>query len=357
MSEENNGKKIIEEIIEKEVKVSIRYGIIGSGGCGGFLAQEFAKMGYKSCVINTAIEDLNALNMDIDSKCAIGMTSGAGKNLNKGAEAVKIDSEKIRSLMEDIFNDEIDHIIIAVGLGGGSGTGSLDQLIAIAKDYANSVRHCDKKITIMCTLPVANEGGQVLENAELGLDIIKKHQKNGNVCSIILIDGTRLNELYKRKYSMLNFRYATNKEIVEMFCKFNELSTEISPINKSCDPEDYKSIINSDGCLLYGRMRLNDFTKTSALGEAITNNLKKSILARQFDLEKSGLAAAFIVGSTDSLDEIPASHDDFAFGTLKRLTGNKVLHSGVYIDDNIKGIEVYTIVGKLPMPDKLLPNN
>ena len=79
-------------------KIGLNFGFIGVGQCGGNIANEFNKLGYKSIAINTSNTDLMKLNnIQKNNRLLINTgVQGAGKNPEIGRRALE---EHIESVM------------------------------------------------------------------------------------------------------------------------------------------------------------------------------------------------------------------------------------------------------------------
>jgi cell division GTPase FtsZ/intein/homing endonuclease len=109
----------LSQALETPEMKSIRYGVIGTGQCGGRLAEVFARFGYPACVINTAQQDLAFLNIPDENKLFMPYAlGGAGKNLLVGQQAATDNQEQIKELLNRTLV-EIDQVLICVGGGGG----------------------------------------------------------------------------------------------------------------------------------------------------------------------------------------------------------------------------------------------
>ncbi|MFC6772259.1 cell division protein, partial [Halorubrum pallidum] len=107
----NAGSKLIDQMIEFEVET-------GRDLCRHAL------------VINTARTDLaKPENIPDDRRVLIGDTHrkarghGVGGDAEIGAEVAKTDIDEIRRVFDDIEIHEVDAVLVAAGLGGGTGSG------------------------------------------------------------------------------------------------------------------------------------------------------------------------------------------------------------------------------------------
>src|SRR5690554_4876873 len=106
-------------------QIGLNFGFIGIGQCGGNIANEFTKLGYKAIAINTAKSDLLKLdNIQKNNKLLINTgVQGAGKNPEIGRRALEEHIEDVMHLINLVFDESIDMIYVCAGLGGGTGSG------------------------------------------------------------------------------------------------------------------------------------------------------------------------------------------------------------------------------------------
>jgi hypothetical protein len=137
MAPQQDSKSLVEA--DKKA-VAVKYGIIGAGQGGSRLADTFYGFGYRRvCAINTTPQDFLGLTLPEDRQLVISSEGGAGKDAKAGENALKGASEEVMNLMRRSFGDDIEHIMVCVGSGGGSGTGAAIGLIKLAKYYMRQI--------------------------------------------------------------------------------------------------------------------------------------------------------------------------------------------------------------------------
>lgn len=151
---------------------------IGVGNAGSKLVDQMINFerdtGRTLCrhalVINTARTDLaKPKNIPEDRRILIGDTHkkarghGVGGDAEVGAEVAKTDIDEIRRVFDDIEIHEIDAILVAAGLGGGTGSGAAPVVIEeLQKMY-------DEPVYGLGVLPGKYEGGRPALNAARSL--------------------------------------------------------------------------------------------------------------------------------------------------------------------------------------------
>lgn len=328
------------DVVDSRLR-SINFGIIGCGQGGSRIAEAFYRLGYPTCVINTASHDLKNINIPEDNKLLLKVgAGGAGKVLKEGEAAASDYFEDILDLMKNTFPKNVDHILICVGGGGGSGSGSLPKVIDIAKLMKVPVG-------VVYTMPQDSEGRTVKENAYDRAMLLDKKLEAGEISPLILIDNNKIHQMHTGA-SVATFWRLANAQVTGLFHLFNVLSAQNSAYT-SLDPADYKTIINKKGCIIYGSTVVEDLSRKTAVSKALRDNIAEGLLAEGFDLTESNIAGMIITGSQELMENIPQEYIDAATECLERVVGGGTIHYGVY-NENVKNLTVYTLIGGLTLP-------
>jgi cell division GTPase FtsZ len=338
---------------------SIKYAWIGSGQCGGRIVQTLRQFGYnKSVALNTTYHDLDLLEIPEEQKFLMDIgINGAGKDTTRGAQAVTEYRQEILHLCGQIFGEDTDHIMVAFGAGGGTGSGSAKGLIDLAKHYARhiGIKNPNKHVGAIMTLPTIGEAKSplVAQNAHTIATELAAMAVAKKISPLIIVDNQKISSLYP-DLTVKGFWPTINRTFSGLFDIFNKLSTLPSPYT-AFDHADYNSIITSGGCCIMGLTRLDETYDKYNLSEAVRKNLHKTLLADGFDLAKSKMAGSVIVGGCSVMANKAGLKDniDYAFDVLADIIGNATLHRGIY-EDYKDSIRVYTIIGGLEPPLKRL---
>lgn len=151
---------------------------IGVGNAGSKLIDQMIKFevetGRNLCrhalIINTARTDLaKPENIPEDRRVLMGDTHrkarghGVGGDAEIGAEVATTDIDEIRRVFDDVEIHEVDAVLVAAGLGGGTGSGAAPVVIdEIQKMY-------DEPVYGLGVLPGKYEGGRPALNAARSL--------------------------------------------------------------------------------------------------------------------------------------------------------------------------------------------
>lgn len=342
-------------IVEADAKdLAVKFGIIGSGQAGSRLADSFYQIGYRRvCAINTTAQDFLGLTIPVKNQMVLlESDNGAGKDPSKGAKALNGSSEEVMNLMRHSFGEDIDRIIITVGCGGGSGTGSVEGLIRLARYYFRQLGK-PEKVGLIASLPKYSEGGKVQENAYNVLKSIQPLADSKILSPFVVIDNEVINQMFPN-VSAKQFWTTANKNTVGLFDIFNVLACQKSQYT-TFDKADYQSILDS-GTIIFGATKLSSYQKDTDIADGLRANLKRTLLA-DADITKASCAAAILCASDQILSILPQSHIDLAFTTLERILGGEnrglMVHQGVY-EAKKDGMFLYTMVGGLPISEQRL---
>ena len=325
---------------------SVEYGVLGSGQCGGRLAKSFYDCGYmKTLAVNTAVADLNPLELPDTHKLRIGSLQGSGKDMNKGERATEESAQSIFDKMRDVYGT-VDKIIICVGFGGGTGAGGLLTLISIAQKYLDFLGHKEpaRDVIIIAALPTSGElkSYTTRKNNEHIQGLIFKLAEEEKVGPIIIIDNAKIEKMY-RGIPPVKFWTTINGTITNLFQIFNYLSKQESGYT-SFDAEDYKAVLRTPGLAVLGVTKVEYVDKqVPELSKALQDNLKKTLLADMVNYDTASEAACVVVAEQVVMESISMDVFNYGFDTISNLIGNANVHRGLY-DTTHNGIRAYTFI-------------
>lgn len=344
-----------QNIVEPDAKpLAVKFAIIGAGQGGSRLADTFYQIGYRRvCAINTTEQDFLGLQIPKENQMIISAEGGAGKDLEKGEKAIKGKTEEVMNLMRKSFGDDIEHIIVTVGAGGGSGSGCAETLINLSKHYFAQIGK-EPRVGLMMSLPKYSEGGMVQANAYKLVEKLKPYIEEKRISPVIITDNQSIYQMFPN-VSAKHFWKSANKNTVGLFDIFNVLADQRSEYT-TFDRADYRSMLDS-GVLVFGATKLSKYQNDTDISDALRSNLQKSLLAEGLDLQESTHVAGIIAAPDALLEMLPQSHIDLAFETLERVLGGQnrslMVHQGVYEASN-NGLFLYTMVGGLNIPEARL---
>ncbi len=210
--------------------------VVGVGGGGNNTVHSMIKEGIKGVefiVANTDEQVLNASNADTILPLGKGERGlGAGANPEEGKKAALESKEVIRETLKGA-----DMVIIAAGMGGGTGTGAAPVIANIAKEMG--------ALTIgIVTTPFSFEGTQRSKNSEVGLAGMKT-----STDSLIVISNNKLLEQYGGISLKDSFLYA-DKILKQTVRTITDLIAVPALIN--LDFADVSTVMKDKGAALIG---------------------------------------------------------------------------------------------------------
>ena len=209
----------------------LEIGIVGLGECGGNLAVEFSKLGYKAVAVNTSYTDLRALQLDSSRRIHVGLDGrdGAGQNMALGQRSLEAKADELVQKVGEL-TDGCDHLLVCAGLGGGTGSN-----VGV---LANILARLDLPISVLATLPKNQESSIVKVNSVNAIN----HFRSADVASIILVDNEKILRAY-RSENMRDFYIRANQSAVTILHEMNTVSDhpEYLPI-RGFDGEDFRRV-------------------------------------------------------------------------------------------------------------------
>lgn len=324
---------------------SLQLGVLGSGQAGGKLVQIFHKLGYESCVINTALQDLKYIDIPDSNKLLLEYgLGGAAKEMEIGKAAAESYRGQITQLINEKLSSAQVHLL-CISLGGGSGAGSCETLVDLLAETG-------KPLVVIAALPMDTEDAQTKSNALETLAKLAKLTQTKRVSNLIIVDNAKIETIY-HNVSQIDFYGVANKAIVDPIDAFNTLSSMPSS-TKALDPMEFsKLLIDGEGLSVYGEFTVDNYQEDTAIAEAVINNLSGNLLASGFDLKQSKYVGFMVVANKDVWSKIPASSINYASSMINDLCGNpKGVFKGMYVIESPQDtVKVYSMFSGLGLPN------
>ena len=170
--------------LERDQIAKIKVIGVGGGGCNAVNRMiESGVGGVEFIVANTDLQVLNVSKAETKIQIGKELTEGlgAGANPEIGRQAALESKAEIEAALAGA-----DMVFVTCGLGGGTGTGAAPVVAEIAQSQG--------ALTVaIVTKPFKFEGRKRMEQAEVGLEELKKH-----VDTIIVIPNDRLRDMIDR---------------------------------------------------------------------------------------------------------------------------------------------------------------
>jgi cell division protein FtsZ len=268
----------IEKIVES-INVSIK--IIGCGGGGSNTINRCSEAGItgaQMAAVNTDAKHLLAVHAP--KKILIGkrLTKGLGAGAlpEVGEQAARESEEEIREFVRG------SHVVfITAGMGGGTGTGSAQYVARVSKEEGSLVMG-------VVTMPFKSEGKIRMENAQAGLDKLRKFCD-----TTIVIYNDKLLDLVPRL--PINAAFKVADEILMQSIKgMTEIITRPGLVN--LDYADLMTIMKGGGVAMIG---IGESDEERDRIEYAINEALESPLLGEVDLTHARGALVRVVGGPD----------------------------------------------------------
>jgi len=322
---------------------SLYFGVVGLGQAGSRIAETFYEMGYEACAMNTATQDLEFIELPENRKLFLPYAlGGAGKELDNGRAAIEQNADAVTSKMGEIFGDDQEVFILAVSGGGGTGSGGAEAMVSLMSQMG-------KPVCVIYVLPMDSEDSLSKHNAVTTLGKLAKMASENIVSTLIVVDNAKIELIYPG-LSKAEFWSTANNAIVAPLHLFNHLSAMPTQYD-SLDSMDFGRLFLGGDCSVYGMIEVENYMETTAIAEAVLENLKGTLLASDFDLREARLGGFMVTGSPEVLRELPAENIHYAQNMISEECDYAQLVKGVYelpIEEDV--VRVYTMFSGLGLP-------
>ena len=212
--------------------------VIGLGGGGGNAINRMVESGVKGVEFIAANTDLQVLNSSkADVKIQIGGNLTGGLGAGGKPEVGKESAVESKKEIEDALNGA-DMVFITCGMGGGTGTGAA----AIVAEIAQGLGALTVAIV---TKPFSFEGRIRMENAEHGIEELRKH-----VDTLIVIPNDRLREIIDKSTPMLEAFKEVDNVLRRGVQSISDLIAVVGLVN--LDFADVKAVMEGSGRAIIG---------------------------------------------------------------------------------------------------------
>lgn len=287
--------------------------VLGTGGAGNNTIHHLKQMNIKkieTIAVNTDAQDL--LEVKADKKILIGRNItgglGAGGDPEIGERAAEESKESLIGALE-----ETDMLFLTCGLGGGTGTGSAPVIGRLAMDQGILT-------TAIVTMPFSEEGIIRWENAQVGLEKLRK-----NVDTLIVLKNDRLMELFPN-YPISKAFHAGDHLLINSLVGISELILKKGLIN--LDFADVSMVMRDGPNAVIG-------VGESDSENRVEESVRKAITHPMMEIDISGAQSALIhiMGGSDmTLKEA----SEVVKVVAKQLDPSAKIIWGTSIDTNLK---------------------
>lgn len=246
--------------------------VMGVGGGGSNAVNRMINYEFKGpefCAINTDKQAL--LTNKAETRIQIGekLTKGLGAGADPDV-GMKAAEESKQEIMDALSGADL--VFITAGMGGGTGTGAAPVVAQIAKEMGI--------LTVaVVTKPFAFEGKRRAENAERGIENLKKY-----VDTLVIIPNDKLLEVMPKGSVLDTFRYADDV-LRQGIQGISDLIITPSLIN--LDFADVRTIMKNKG---FAHMGIGKSKGENKIIEAVKNAVYSPLL----ETEISGATGVLI---------------------------------------------------------------
>lgn len=383
---------------------------IGVGEGGGRIASSMVDVGVNVCILNTNRGDLDGLkNIPESKKLLVEIAGGGGsgkdplfvkrslesnkdlrsnivnfikKNLDttplftycpscqnkeklKDTEAIGINhtcSSCSTSFgvinIEQIKEVKHDYIFLFVCLGGGSGSGLIEDVI----DLCYTSQDINIPIAVVCTLPDDTEDTTTKINAiSIFKNLYNKYAIAETISPLILIDNQKMQEMFNlpigSMYSVINH------SVTGLIDRFNKFSNQTSDYMTTLDMMDTGRLWSIGGCCSIGKFIVGNSIKESNKGrmtiphflalEELEEAMKQCTFVDGFDLSSAKGVGIIAVAPDHFMKDANVSKCiRYAFGKAKEIIGDGLIFRGQYTDPDSDCLEFYIFYNGLKYPEE-----
>ncbi len=234
--------------------------VIGVGGGGSNAVNHMYRQGIKGVEFLVCNTDAQALEISpVPAKIQLGPSltegRGAGSLPEVGKKAAIENIDEIKSLLAN--NTKM--VFVTAGMGGGTGTGAAPIIAGVAKEMGI--------LTVgIVTIPFVHEGRKRKQQAELGVEELKK-----NVDALLIICNDKLREIHGNL--QLSKAFAHADDILTVAAKsIAEIITVTMQVN--VDFADIETVMKDSGVAIMGAATADgEFRARQAAEHAIDSPL------------------------------------------------------------------------------------
>lgn len=314
---------------------------------------------YSALLVNTNRIDLDKIDTinPNTQKMIIGSGKGAGRNIKLGEQMYQEDAEIIGEAVQKQFSNT-DFVWIVVGLGGGTGTGSVIE--AIRTMMENGFK---KRFGLIMTLPRSSEGQTVLNNA------LQRLQKiNGAMAalgSIILVDNQKLYSHFSKNQptaTVSEYLSYSNNFIAETLHELNVVTSSFNPVGENhFDVSEFENLIKTPGVLHFARFtsKASELDSAQSISHAgrLKDQINEGVLSEGYDLSDATRLAVSILANKPTANRL----FNFEFvnaiesevNELAPFANEKPVAHYVYQNKDISEVYFYAVFAGLKLPKRV----
>ena len=355
-------------LTKKDISISLKFGYIGLGMGGCAIASECAEIKaggktnayypYTGLLVNTNVQDFKKLryeNKQIATLQLKGFDKGAGRDVKVGERAFLAHKDAFLQAVERHFENR-DFLWVVCGLGGGTGTGSILQVVNLLHQKGYKGR-----FGLILILPRDGEGTKVFQNALGRLQKIAQAMKH--IGSILLVDNNKLYREFFEEHdnvSLEDYTNYANRYIASLLHEINVLTSSFQPKGENhFDSSEFENMIKTPGILHVSKATIEDaqadLSNELSYKNDIQNSIEKGTLAHADNLNKASRSALSVLSgeaTAERMYQLTFTHE------LEDILNDYTPYAeekpvSLYADNETKQIHVYGMFAGLDLPKRI----
>lgn len=217
---------------------------IAIGQCAGNIAKELDDRGCQCFYINSSLDDLDAVEADLNKRYHINGEQGMAKDRKEAYNVINKD-ENADKIAEAIYKKyaNADIYFFICSASGGTGGGMTNSIIAKTKEF-----YGEKILNLITVLPHKEEDMIMQYNAIDFLKEVKQNIEDGNITNLQVLDNNSID--FEKKLE-LNTRFA---DLMDKVLSFDGICKE-----GNLDEQEMKKTFSNVGVMAIHEVKNNDF--------------------------------------------------------------------------------------------------
>lgn len=250
-----------------------------------------------------------------------------------------------------------DYIFLFVCLGGGSGSGLINDIIDVC--YTSF----SVPVSVVCTIPDdAKDTTEKVNAMSIFKTLYNTYALHRTVSPLILVDNQRMLEMYS--HMPIGSMYSSiNNYMANFINKFNTFSNKTSTYMSTIDTMDTGRLWSLGGCCTMGKFIIGTSKNKSNEGmlsvahpldlAGIDEAIKSCVVTDGFDLSTAkGIGVIAVAPKYFLQDDNMSKSIKYTFAKAKEIIGDGLIFNGQYDDDSLDCLEFYIFFNGLKYPEE-----
>lgn len=365
-----DNKWVMEGIVsQKNAKPGWTSGFVAVGQGGGKMVDAIASINnnygqpiYPCIVVNSNLGDMeNLQNIQTDHKFGLpGFEGGVGKDPDTGRRAFLKNGAPIFNAIAELMSD-CDIIFVVVSLGGGTGTGAVNDLVDAISRYIK------KPVIAITSVPQPDEvesrnAFNALSELAPKLTIIEEDEEQRQyrlLESLIVLDNDKIVNDHiadpEEQAKNLTWYQYSNYKLASLLHEWSVLTSLGSDL--TVDAADLKNhVLLKGGILTFAKKRINldEFkNRDNIINEIVDTYKGRNVLANGFDYANDMRSMALvIVMPKKRLDMINSDTLELIRKKIKEELPDINFYAGYVTSGSDRHAVVYTMANMAGLPER-----